>query len=222
MDRHNKRDSKTSPSVESSSDDEHNLSEEEYIVERIAGKRARKGKIEYLLKWKGYSDSENTWEPEENLECPELIEQFEKDQQQQSIIIERTSSTNYNNDSNCQLSMTSNLSNSRCNPNVSKRRKSGKPCAKNNARILSNRAAALDKSTTSIVSAKKGFAKGLEPDHIIGATDTGGKLMFLMKWKNSEDADLVPAAEANIRCPQIVIRFYEARLIWHGETKKIE
>ncbi|XP_023211636.1 chromobox protein homolog 1-like [Centruroides sculpturatus] len=102
---------------------------EEYTVEKILDKRVRQGRIEYLLKWKGY---------------PELYLQED------------------------------------------------------------NR--------------PRGFDRGLEPERVIGATDSSGELMFLIKWKGSDEADLVPARIANVKCPQIVIQFYEERLTWHTNT----
>ena len=52
--------------------------EEEYEVEEILDKRKHYGKIQYLIKWKGYPLSEASWEPEENLNCPEILKKFNK------------------------------------------------------------------------------------------------------------------------------------------------
>lgn len=61
------------------------------------------------------------------------------------------------------------------------------------------------------------FDQGLEPEKIIGATDINGELAFLVQWKNSNKAMLIPSKLARQKCPQLVIDFYEQRLAWHTE-----
>ncbi|KAM9296458.1 chromobox protein homolog 1 [Gastrophryne carolinensis] len=155
--------------------------EEEYVVEKVLDRRVVKGKVEYLLKWKGFSDEDNTWEPEENLDCPDLIAEFL--QSQKSAHETEKSDGKRKADSDTEV-----VVGEESRPKK-KKEEAEKP---------------------------RGFARGLDPERIIGATDSSGELMFLMKWKNSDEADLVPAKEANVKCPQVVISFYEERLTWHS------
>nr|ALS04355.1 chromobox protein homolog 3 isoform x2 [Acartia pacifica] len=150
---------------------------EEFIVDKILDKRSRNGKIEYFLSWKGFGPEENTWEPRENLDCPDLIKQFE-DSRRKGDKAKRSSSKN----------------------TVAEEPPAKRKHPDEDAR-------------------PRGFERGLQPERIIGATDSSGELMFLIKWKGSDEADLVPARQANIKCPQVVIQFYEERLSWHTSSQ---
>ena len=54
--------------------------EEEFEVEKILNKRTIRGKEKFLVRWKGYTMEEDTWENRENLEnTKELVEEFERE-----------------------------------------------------------------------------------------------------------------------------------------------
>ncbi|CAG11992.1 unnamed protein product [Tetraodon nigroviridis] len=137
---------------------------QEFAVDKIIRRRVVDGRVEYFLKWKGFTDAENTWEPEDNLDCPELIEEFLRNTrfpQEEGLELVPKEENEEQTDP-------------RDDPGASP-----------------------------------------EPECIIGSTDRQGELVFLVKWKNSEDVGLLPAREASVRYPQMVIGFYERKLAWH-------
>jgi len=60
--------------------------EKEYEVEEILDRQEKRGKTKYLVKWKGYTAEENTWEGLENLKnAGRKIEEFEKGRFEEEI-----------------------------------------------------------------------------------------------------------------------------------------
>ncbi len=50
---------------------------EEFALEKILSHRRKRGKLQYLIKWKGYPDHENTWEKTENLKtCDKIVQDY--------------------------------------------------------------------------------------------------------------------------------------------------
>lgn len=178
-------------------DEEEELDETEFIVEKILDRKVVHGEVFYLLKWKGFTDHENSWEPENNLDCPELISDFHK--------------RNSNKSAKRSHDAIQHESNTSSNGNHSTNSSSKK----------SVRSSSLPDQQETIESSKKaknandfGYGRGLEIEKILGATDAYGELMFLIKWQTVEKPELVPARIVNIKSPQQVIRFYEERLTW--------
>ncbi|XP_030014198.1 chromobox protein homolog 3b [Sphaeramia orbicularis] len=176
---------------------------QEFVVEKIIRRRILNGRVEYFLKWKGFTDADNTWEPQDNLDCPELIEEFlrqnihlldqtEEVQDEQQELIPKEEMTEQETEISCMQSLQSQQ----------------QPLAvQSDSSVLHPNDEQSDTSTN--------LSTYLEPECIIGSTDRQGELMFLVKWKNSDDVALLPAREASTRCPQVVIDFYEQKLTWH-------
>ncbi|KAJ1041134.1 hypothetical protein NDA10_004492 [Ustilago hordei] len=49
----------------------------DFEVEALIDKRSHNGTTEYKVLWRGYSEEAASWEPVENLNCPDLIQEYE-------------------------------------------------------------------------------------------------------------------------------------------------
>ncbi|KAM4600774.1 chromobox protein homolog 3b [Polymixia lowei] len=164
---------------------------QEFVVEKIIRRRVSNGRVEYFLKWKGFTDADNTWEPEDNLDCPELIEEFLKnhppEENEEEVL---------------------GLHDSQFIP---KEELTEQETEISQQQAYSEQRDVDQKPDENLAN----LNTYLEPDCIIGSTDRQGELMFLVKWKNSDDVALLSAREASARCPKVVIDFYEQKLTWH-------
>ena len=56
------------------------------------------------------------------------------------------------------------------------------------------------------------------PEYIKGATKINGEIIFLIKWKNQAELDLVMARVANVNIPDVVIEYYESNLCLNNSS----
>lgn len=117
---------------------------------------------------------DNTWEPEENLDCPDLIAEFMqklKEKEEKKKEGKRKSSAEGPKDSE---------------ERGSKRKKEevgDRAGGRRSEESLSSHVTQRSSVFLSVQGEKaRGFGRGLQPERIIGATDSSGELMFLMKW----------------------------------------
>ncbi|XP_067089826.1 chromobox homolog 7a [Osmerus mordax] len=65
------------------------IGEQVFAVESITKKRVRKGNVEYLLKWQGWSPKYSTWEPEDNILDPRLVLAYEEKEEKDRALAYR-------------------------------------------------------------------------------------------------------------------------------------
>ncbi|XP_038632328.1 chromobox protein homolog 8a isoform X1 [Scyliorhinus canicula] len=61
------------------------VGERVFAAESLLKRRIRKGRVEYLVKWKGWSPKYSTWEPEENILDARLITAFDEREREREM-----------------------------------------------------------------------------------------------------------------------------------------
>ena len=121
--------------------------------------RVKNGRVEYLLKWKGYDDDNNTWEPEKNLDCSDLISEYEEKRKEKELKEKKKTVV--------RKRLLATESRDTKSAAEKRPRKETGPNA-NSAKVHPI--------------APTGFERGLQPEKIMEAVKSKGELMFLIKW----------------------------------------
>lgn len=214
----NRASKKTLSYVDSSTDDEEQP-DKCYTVEKIVGKRtSSNGRTEYYLKWVGFSSKSNTWEPKENLNCPELLKEFESvlqanEKKEKSERVKRYKSKKIN------------KAEEGGSGSDRKRHKQSLSNSTTTTDALSEFASLTEKSEETTLTSKSNVERIPElgcqnqvPEHsqvsvstcsnrevekIVGASEVKGQWMLMLKWKGQEYTELVSVKKAGKLWPNI-------------------
>jgi len=151
------------------------------------------------VKWLNYDSDDNSWEPEDNMNCDQMIAEFENKFVTVTKESAKTPQSNAVKDTNIENNCAE------------------KTVPKNNA--VDNNPIISPQNNNSIVRPQDNnllfrdvndlVSNSLEAERIIGAVNSPEGILFLVKWRNKERADLVPNNFANVQFPQVVIDFYQ-------------
>lgn len=172
----------------------HGGKHEEFSVELVLDRRIKNGKVEYLLKWRGYSHDDNTWEPEDNLDCPELISAYEearkKDEEAAAASAETTPTE-------VAPEVPATAPAAEPEPEVPSVRKRGRRSEKKKEKKIDE------------IEKPRGLARGLLPETILAGQLFHGTLYFLVQWHGCLEFDVVLGHDLGEAFPDFVIAYYE-------------
>ncbi|XP_039292838.1 chromobox protein homolog 3-like [Nilaparvata lugens] len=216
------------------------MSKKEFVVEQILAKQVVENEVQYLLKWKGYPEEESTWEPEKNIQCPKLLKEFnEKCSREENNENTWEPEDNSSDSDELKESEDEYIAKERHKVEriISKKYEDEKVwfllkwegfpeeeatwepeenlfCKDLIEVFETERFEAVISGQTLDDASVTGFDQGLEPEKIIEAALINGEIHYLIGWSGSPETDVVPAKLANLKCPQLVIKFHEERVTW--------
>jgi len=199
----------SSPSPPARTSDPLNLSEEakadeQFIVEKILAKRrTRKGKWEYLLKWAGFSNEDNTWEGQNDIH-PDLIAEFERQQLDKDAAIYSTIGDD---------------------PPVAQK----SPAPPVRPRLSSIKKKKNKINTSSLPSSTEtltktfGVQKGWHVRAVIGAAkQKDSSVVYAVDYVQGSPKlrEYIPSEIAHIYIPRELIEFFQKKIVWNSSSSE--
>ncbi|EAL72449.1 chromo domain-containing protein [Dictyostelium discoideum AX4] len=209
-----------------------------FEVEKILDKRVQHGRIQYNIRWKGFSADYDTWEDEANVVgCPELVREFEssrikekkKNRKRKNVIIDEDPTEEISS------SLSSILSSPQPQPPPPLQLTNHSPASSElaittNTFLISNCTSTSNKTKISIENEEIikndharygvpyvegiGFENGDCVDEIVGCKPFGENnlLYFFIRWRGKEKLSWVSNESIKQKEPLQLIEFYESRL----------
>lgn len=189
--------------------------EEFYNVEEIRARRINSstGALEYLIKWEGYEEDANSWEPSDNLNCPDALSRFEEREREK----EKEKQKKRRNSSQKATQIRANATDILHTPKK----------VRKDPLIIEEDSDSATEPGGSVASGKdttqpteptpppqpRGFERGLQIERIVGScTDDNERLWFFIKWRGLNELELVEAKDIEDKAPRDMCAWYRERL----------
>jgi chromobox protein 1 len=179
-------------------------SEPEFEIEKIVKSRQRGEETEFLIKWRGYPDDDNTWEPESNVNAVELLIAFKEEEERKK---KRDSTPK-----------------ARGRPT---RGRGGGPGSRSNATPRSDKSASKSNQSEEDVKVEpkdkkpSGVDLNLPVENVVSVKVEGKDLLFELKFKDRTKTELVSSRVANIKYINQLIAFYKKKLAYYENTDNV-
>lgn len=199
--------------MEQSHSESESESECNFEVEAIVDHKTKNGKNFFLIKWKGWKESQNTWEPQSSLNCPAILEKY-----RQSSKIEPRSQLKY-----------TKLEDDIKGQSVSQKRKVMTAFAAEEVESIVDTESEYD--TDGHVLSQKKFKQAsavvaeevdYEVEDIVNHKIISGEKLFLVKWKGYSSKHNTWQAESSLSCRAIVNKYLKSSKVQKTTTKQVE
>jgi len=207
----------------------------EYEVEEVVDKKIQNGIELYYVKWKGYSEDQNTWEPKSHFNDIRFIEKYENSLNKNNIKKEKTTQKKkFETSSDSENSYISLKRNKNNKKKEEKNKKEDKKNIKNNKKDKKdkkekdnkkNKKDKKDEKENNIKEGKLGINKILKIKHCFYNEENEKNPFFTIKFENEENQnfkDGIFEFEKLVKeVPELIARYLINKVTFTEKRKKL-